>query len=79
LLLFYRARLAVEASDNVLEKLLVIGRDFVPEKLKEIANEALGRALNILRPEDVGLILPSRDLSFDDLAAPAGLATYGWK
>jgi len=79
LLMFYRDRLANDASANFLEKLLVIGRDFIPEKLREIANEALGRALNVLRPEDVGLILPTQDLSFDDLAAPAGLATYGWK
>ena len=79
LLMFYRDRLSTESNRNFLEKLLVVGRDFVPEKLKEIANEALGTALSILRPEDVGLNLPSRDLSFDDLAAPAGLATYGWK
>ncbi len=79
LLMFYRDRLADDSSANFLEKLLVIGRDFVPAKLKEIANEALGKTLNILRPEDVGLYLPVQDLSFDDLAAPAGLATLGWK
>lgn len=79
LLMFYRDRLADDSSSNFLEKLLVVGRDFVPAKLKEIANEALGKTLNVLRPEDVGLYLPTQDLSFDDLAAPAGLATYGWK
>lgn len=79
LLMFYRDRLTDESTVHYLEKLLVIGRDFVPAKLKEIANEALGKTLNILRPEDVGLYLPVQDLSFDDLAAPAGLATFGWK
>lgn len=79
LLMFYRDRMADDASANFLEKLLVVGRDFVPAKLKEIAKEALGKTLNILRPEDVGLYLPTNDLSFDDLAAPAGLATLGWK
>jgi Tfp pilus assembly PilM family ATPase len=79
LLMFYRDRMANDASANFLEKLLVVGRDFAPGKLTEIANEALGKALNVLRPEDVGLSLPVQDLSFDDLAAPAGLATYGWK
>jgi hypothetical protein len=79
LLMFYRDRMANDSSANFLEKLLVIGRDFEPGKLTEIANDALGKALNVLRPEDVGLILPVQDLSFDDLAAPAGLATYGWK
>ena len=79
LLMFYRDRMANDASANFLEKLLVIGRDFAPGKLTEIANDALGKALNVLRPEDVGLNLPVQDLSFDDLAAPAGAATYGWK
>ena len=79
LLMFYRDRLAVEATGDILQKLLVIGRDFVPQKLKEITNEALGKTLEMLRPEDVGLSLPVQHLSFDDLAAPAGLATMGWK
>lgn len=79
LLMFYRDRLTDGSNGNFLEKLLVIGKDFVPAKLREIANEALGKTLNILKPEDVGLFLPVQELSFDDLAAPAGLATYGWK
>lgn len=79
LLMFYRDRLAVESSQTFLEKMLIIGRDFIPAKLSEITNEALGKALNVLRPEDVGLNLPTQDLSFDDLAAPAGLAQLGWK
>ena len=78
LLMFYRDRLGDDASMTFLEKLLLIGKDFAPAKLREIADEALGKTLNILRPEDVGLILPVQDLSFDDLAAPAGLASYGW-
>jgi len=79
LMMFYRDRLANESGETFLDKLLVTGREIVPDKLKEIAVEALGKTLNILRPEDVGLNLPVQHLSFDDLAAPAGLATYGWK
>jgi hypothetical protein len=79
LLMFYRDRLAVESSQTFLEKMLIVGRDFIPAKLAEITNEALGKALDVLRPEDVGLNLPTQDLSFDDLAAPAGLAQLGWK
>jgi Tfp pilus assembly PilM family ATPase len=79
LLMFYRDRLAVESSDNFLDKILITGRGFAPDKLSEITNEALGRELSVLRPEDVGLNLPARQLSFDDLAAPAGLAQLGWK
>ncbi|MGI8884554.1 MAG: hypothetical protein ACR2IA_09965 [Pyrinomonadaceae bacterium] len=77
LLMFYRDRLAGGESENLLEKLLIIGKDFVPAKIREISAEALGKALNILRPEDVGLNLPVSNLSFDDIAAPAGLAALG--
>lgn len=77
LLMFYRDRIAENNSDGMLEKLLIVGKDFVPAKIREISAEALGTALNILRPEDVGLNLPSNSLNFDDIAAPAGLATLG--
>jgi hypothetical protein len=79
LLMFYRDRLGDDASENFLEKLLVVGKDLTPARLKEIAAEALGRTLNILRPEDVGLNIPSETLNFDEIAAPAGLAALGWK
>jgi len=79
LLMFYRDRLGDDASENFLEKLLVVGKDLTPARLKEIAAEALGRTLNILRPEDVGLNIPSQTLNFDEIAAPAGLAALGWK
>ena len=74
LLMFYRDRF----SENTLEKLLVVGRNFSPARLKEIADEALGKTLAILRPADVGLSMPPQSFSFDDLAAPAGLAALGW-
>lgn len=78
LLMFYRDRLGNDESANFLEDLLLVGKNFAPAKLEEIVDEALGRTLNVLRPEDVGLMLPVQDLSFDDLAAPAGLASYGF-
>ncbi len=79
LLMFYRDRFGDESSETFLEKLLVVGKSFTPARLKEITDEALGKTLNILRPEDIGLYLPAQNLSFDDLAAPAGLASLGWK
>lgn len=79
LLMFYRDRFGSETNENFLEKLLAIGKDFSSSRLKEIADDALGRTLKVLRPEDVGLGLPSQNLSFNDLAAPAGLASLGWK
>ncbi len=78
--MFYRDRYgSSSASENPLEKLLVVGKNFTSARLKEITAEALGKTLDILRPEDVGLRMPAQTLSFDDLAAPAGLASLGWK
>jgi hypothetical protein len=79
LLMFYNDRFGGEYGNSLLQRLLVIGKDFVPAKVQTIASEALGRALNVLLPEDVGLTLPMGGFSFDDLAAPAGLATLGFK
>lgn len=77
LLMFYKDRLGNEQSGNFLDKLLVIGKNIVPSKIRDISADALGRALTVLRPDDVGLYIPAGNLSFDDLAAPAGLAAMG--
>jgi len=79
LLMFYRDRLGEEQTENALDRLLVVGKNFSFAKLKDIANDALGRTLNILRPEDVGLNIPVSNLNFDEIAAPAGLAALGWR
>jgi hypothetical protein len=78
LLMFYRDRFAIEETGNLLEKLLVVGKHFNFNRLREISAEALGTTLRILRPEDVGLNIPASSLSFDEVAAPAGLATMAW-
>ena len=79
LLMFYNDRFADPQTGGLLDTLLVIGKDLLPTKIKEISNEALGRTLRILKSDDVGLNVPVGSLSFDDLAAPAGLASYGWR
>ena len=79
LLMFYNDRFAEPNTGGLLENLLIIGKDFVTAKVKEISTEALGRSLRVLRAEDVGLSVPVGTLSFDDLAAPAGLASCGWR
>ena len=79
LLMFYNDRFADPRSGGLLETLLVVGKDLLPTKIKEISNEALGRTLRVLRADDVGLNVPVGSLSFDDLAAPAGLASLGWR
>jgi hypothetical protein len=81
LLLFYRDRRSSEAdhgSAQSLSRLLVVGTGFGKDRASEIANETLGGNLRALRAEDLGLQLPATDLSFDFIAAPAGLATLHW-
>ena len=81
LLLFYRDR--VLSSDNgtalpTLNRLLVVGEGFDKAHVSDIVNETLEVHLRALGPVEVGLALPSADLSFDAIAAPAGLATLAW-
>jgi len=78
LLMFYNDRLLGEKGSK-LEKLLLIGRDLNPARIREITAEAFGRAIDALRAEDVGLNLSGSGLSFDEIAAPAGLASLAWR
>lgn len=79
LLMFYNDRFTAGAEGNMLNRLLLIGRDLVPERIRAITAEAFGHALTVLRSDDVGLNVPVGGLSFDDLAAPAGLASLGYR
>ncbi len=82
LLLFYRDR--VQASDAALpvprsiERYLVTGTGFSLNSVGVIITETLGTEARSLAAPDVGLRLPTADLSFDAIAAPAGLATLAW-
>ena len=78
-LLFYRDRNIPErAGDLPLRRLMVIGEGITKQRAGEIVNETTGGDLRPLAAEDLGLQLPSRDFSFDSIAAPAGLATLSW-
>lgn len=79
LLMFYNDRFAADSQDKLLERILLIGKGLVPAKIREISSEALGRALQVMRPEEVGLNVPASNLTFEDIAAPAGLAALGWR
>src|SRR4029453_17868583 len=57
---------------------MVVGDGLRKERVGEIVNETTGGDLRVLEAEDLGLQLPTRDLSFDAIAAPAGLATMSW-
>jgi hypothetical protein len=83
LLLFYRDRNVPDVSaaggDNLpLTRMMVIGEGITKQRASEIVNETTGGDLRPLSAEDLGLQLPSRDFSFDAIAAPAGLATLSW-
>ena len=80
LLLFYRDRRSdVEQVSHLLSRLLVIGEGFTKDRAREIVNQTLETELQVLDAQDLGLQLPTRDLSFDAIAAPAGLATLSWQ
>jgi hypothetical protein len=80
LLLFYSDRRANESEfEQPLTGFLVTGDGFDKARVSEIVNETTGGDLRPLEAEDLGLRLPSRELSFDLIAAPAGLATLSWK
>jgi Tfp pilus assembly PilM family ATPase len=79
LLLFYRDRSSPETGGAPgLARLMVVGEGITKQRAGEIVNEAMGGDLRPLEAEDLGLQLPSRDFSFDSIAAPAGLATLSW-
>lgn len=81
LLLFYRDRLATvdESPVATLQRLLVTGDGFDKEHVSQLIAETLDINLRSLGPAEVGLALPSAELSFDNLAAPAGLASLAWR
>jgi len=79
LLLFYRDRSGPETGAAPgLGRLMVVGEGIKKQRAGEIVNEAMGGDLRPLEAEDLGLQLPSREFSFDSIAAPAGLATMSW-
>ena len=81
LLLFYRDRRGGEAEQmgHLLSRLLVVGELLGKDRAGEIVNETLGANLHSLNAADLGLQLATRELSFDAIAAPAGLAALSWQ
>ena len=81
LLLFYRDRRGGETEQmgHLLSRMLVVGELLGKERAGEIVNETLGANLHSLKAEELGLQLATRELSFDAIAAPAGLAALSWQ
>ncbi len=81
LLLFYRDRRRSEAEQvgRDLSRVLVVGELLDKHRACEIVNETLGSRLRSLDAADLGLQIATRELSFDAVAAPAGLASLSWQ
>jgi len=81
LLLFYRDRRGgeTEKMGQMLSRVLTIGEMLNKDRSCEIVNETLGTDLRPLEAADLGLKLSTSGLSFDAIAAPAGLATLSWQ
>jgi hypothetical protein len=80
LLLFYRDRRSGESEQvGQLARMLIVGELLGKDRACEIVTETLGADLRSLNAADLGLQLATRELSFDAIAAPAGLATLSWQ
>jgi hypothetical protein len=80
LLLFYRDRRSGESDQAAqLSRMLIVGDLITKDRAGEIVGETLGTNLRPLNAQDLGLQLTTRELSFDAIAAPAGLATLSWQ
>ncbi len=80
LLLFYRDRVQGDDADTArvgIDRYLVVGtRNF--NNLGDMISETLGSEARALDAAEVGLNIPTGDLNFDAIAAPAGLAALAW-
>jgi hypothetical protein len=80
LLLFYRDRRGGQPGQpGQLGRFMVVGNLLDKHRAQEIVSETLGADIRALTAADVGLQLSARELSFDAIAAPAGLATMSWQ
>ncbi|HEV2800604.1 MAG TPA: hypothetical protein VGW12_08910 [Pyrinomonadaceae bacterium] len=88
-LLFYRDRVqapaapldAEEAPANradTIGRMLIAGDGIEHTEAGAIIEETLGTRPRLVTPADVRLALPSDELDFDAIAAPAGLAALAW-
>jgi hypothetical protein len=79
LLLFYRDRTqGGDESTPPMERLLVLGRLLDKDRVAAVIKETLGITLRPLDAAEVGLTIPAGEISFDSIAAAAGLARLAW-
>jgi hypothetical protein len=80
-LLFYRDRLATGEDGEIrsqLARMLLAGKGFSENLVSEVITETLDSEVHVLSARDLGISVPSSDFSFDDLVAPAALASMAW-
>lgn len=81
-LLFYRDRMSPSNGDAagsaVVGRMLVAGQGIEEEEALAIVEETLSARPRLLRAEEARLSLPSLELPFAQLAAPAGLAALAF-
>jgi Tfp pilus assembly PilM family ATPase len=78
-LLFYRERSGTDGEGpGTVDRLMVTGNSLDKQRVTAIAKETLGVELQPMGAPEAGLNLPSRELTFDIIAAPAGLARMAW-
>jgi hypothetical protein len=79
-LLFYRDRMNTSNGEGsaVVGRMLVAGQGIEEEQALAIVEETLSARPRLLRAEDARLSLPSLELPFAQLAAPAGLAALAF-
>lgn len=62
-----------------LNSFLLVGDSFTKQRVKQIINDTLETNVRALEADDVGLVnLVSSNINFNDVAAPAGVATMAW-
>jgi hypothetical protein len=82
-LLFYRDRVQTPALEggapvDTIGQMLLAGDGIEHTEASAIIEETLGTSPRLLTAADVRLALPSAELDFDQIAAPAGLAALAW-
>jgi hypothetical protein len=81
-LLFYRDRMTTQTDEDGapdrLAQLLVAGHGLEPQTAHALVAETLDAHPRLINADDVRLALPSSDLDFNQIAAPAGLAALAW-
>lgn len=77
LLVYYNDKYAGSDGGGLLARFLVVGEGEFDRRLASITAEALGSSIDLLKPSDIGLEMSNGALKFSEIAAPAGIASFG--